>query len=397
MVQGYVHPRFWRVARALETQLRQSPQGGAAVCVYYHGEKVVDVWGGRRDRHGHAWNADTMSVSFSTTKGVVSTLLHIFADRGLVDYDAPVARYWPEFAQAGKERITVRQLLCHEAGLYPLRSRIDHVERMLDWDYMVDLLARSAPVHEPGKANGYHALTYGYLVGEIIRRVSGRSLQQALKEEIADPLQLDGLYIGVPESELPRVAQLFPAKQLQRSPESFKRVLRPLQRILSAFRAPIDLQRMADALVPNGIENFDFSAPHVVQQPIPAANGVFTARSLAKLYATLADGGSFGATQLLSSATVHRLSEIQNRRIDLVVPLPMYWRLGYHRAATIRGTVHGGFGHFGFGGSGAWADPKRRLAVALTLNSGVGTPFGDLRILRIGAAAMACVSRHASG
>jgi len=395
MVQGYVHPRFWRVARALETQLKQSRHGGAAVCVYHHGEKVVDIWGGKRDRQGQPWLEDTMSVSFSTTKGVISTLLHILADRGLVDYDQPVARYWPEFAQAGKERITVRQLLCHEAGLYPLRSRIDHVDRMLDWTYMTDMLAASAPVHEPGTANGYHALTYGYLVGEIIRRVTGHGLQRVLEEEIATPLGLDGLYIGVPESEIPRVAQLLAAKQMQRSPDTLKRLVRPLQRILSAFRAPIDLRRMADALVPNGIEQFDFSAPHVVTQPIPAANGVFTARSLAKLYAALADGGSLGKTRLLSAATVQRATEIQNRRIDLVVPIPMYWRLGYHRAATIRGTIHGGFGHFGFGGSGAWADPKRRLAVALTLNSGVGTPFGDLRILRIGAAAMACL-RHPS-
>jgi len=395
MVQGYVHPRFWRVARALETQLKQSRHGGAAVCVYHHGEKVVDIWGGKRDRQGQPWLEDTMSVSFSTTKGVISTLLHILADRGLVDYDQPVARYWPEFAQAGKERITVRQLLCHEAGLYPLRSRIDHVDRMLDWTYMTDMLAASAPAHEPGTANGYHALTYGYLVGEIIRRVTGHGLQRVLEEEIATPLGLDGLYIGVPESEIPRVAQLLAAKQMQRSPDTLKRLVRPLQRILSAFRAPIDLRRMADALVPNGIEQFDFSAPHVVTQPIPAANGVFTARSLAKLYAALADGGSLGKARLLSAATVQRATEIQNRRIDLVVPIPMYWRLGYHRAATIRGTIHGGFGHFGFGGSGAWADPKRRLAVALTLNSGVGTPFGDLRILRIGAAAMACL-RHPS-
>lgn len=394
MVHGYVHPKFWRVARALETQLKQSRHGGAAVCVYHHGEKVVDVWGGVRDRAGTPWNADTMSVSFSTTKGVISTALHILADRALVDYDQPVARYWPEFGQAGKERITVRQLLCHEAGLYPLRSRIDHVERLLDWPYMTDMLARSTPVHPPGSANGYHALTFGYLVGEIILRVTGTSLQQMLHDEIAAPLDLDGLYIGVPESELPRVAQIIPSKQLQRSPDAIKRVLRPLQRILSAFRAPINFQRMADALVPKGIESFDFSAPHVITQPIPAANGVFTARSLAKLYAALADGGSFGTTKLLSETTVQRATEIQNRRIDLVVPIPMYWRLGYHRAVTIRGTIHGGFGHFGFGGSGAWADPKRRLAVALTLNSGVGSPFGDLRILRIGAAALACVRAH---
>ena len=272
-----------------------------------------------------------------------------------------------------------------------MRSRIDHVERLLDWHYMNDMLARSAPVHPPGTANGYHALTFGYLVGEIIRRISGRSVQQVLRDEIAAPLDLDGLYIGLPESELSRVAQLIPSKQMQRSPESLKRILRPLQRVLSAFRAPINFRRMADALVPNGIESFDFSAAHVVTQPIPAANGVFTARSLAKLYAALADNGSLGTTKLLSEATVRRATEIQNRRIDLVVPLPMYWRLGYHRAATLRGTIHGGFGHFGFGGSGAWADPKRRLAVALTLNSGVGSPFGDLRILRIGAAAVACV------
>jgi len=393
MIHGYVHPKFWRVARALERQLGRSRDGGAAVCVYHRGEKVVDVWGGVRDRDRTPWTEDTMSVSFSTTKGVVSTALHVLADRGRIDYDRPVASYWPEFAQAGKSAITVRQLLCHEAGLYPLRSRIDHADRLLDWEHMTDMLARSAPAHPAGDANGYHAFTYGFLVGELIQRVSGQPLQRVLRETLAEPLDLDGLYIGVPEAQIPRVAALIPWERLQRSTDSFKRVARPLHRILSTLGVPIDLRRMADALMPNGIEGFDFSSPRVITRSIPAANGVFTARALAKLYAALANGGSFNGVRLLSPETVQRATQIQNRRIDLVVPFPMYWRLGYHRAATIRGTLSGGFGHFGFGGSGAWADPRRQLSCALVLNSGVGTPFGDLRILQIGSAAVASAGR----
>ena len=150
--------------------------GGAAVCVWHRGEVVVDCWGGTRDDAGRRWEEGTVSVSFSTTKGVTSTLLHVLADRGLVDYDAPVCEYWPEFGQAGKRDLSVRHALCHEAGLFDVRSMVDKAERMLDWDYMAGALAAATPCHEPGKSHGYHGFTYGWLVGELVRRVTGARL-----------------------------------------------------------------------------------------------------------------------------------------------------------------------------------------------------------------------------
>jgi CubicO group peptidase (beta-lactamase class C family) len=391
-LHGHVHPEFWPVARALARQLRRSERGGAAVCVYHHGECVVDIWGGARDAAGTPWQADTMAVSFSTTKGVTATALHILVDRGRLDYDDPVARYWPEFAQAGKERITVRHLLCHQAGLYGIRSLVDDARRLRDWGYMTNALAGAAPALPPGTASAYHGITYGWLVGEVIQRVAGRPFAEVIQRELAEPLELDGLYVGAPVAQFSRAARLLMATNGSMS-GAFEKRLRRLQRVLSALRIRFDVTRMIDALLPPGIESFAWDAPETLAASIPAANGLFTARALAKLYAVLAAGGQWQGRRLLSEATLARATEIQTRRMDLVVPFPMHWRLGYHRAITLRGTPPRGFGHYGFGGSGAWADPERQLAVALVLNSGIGTPFGDLRTVVIGGVALQCARR----
>ena len=157
---------------------------------------------------------------------------------------------------------------------------------------------------------------------------------------------------------------------------------------------PLDFGRIGDALVPRGVGSFNWTAPENLTVPIPAANGLFTARSLAKLYATLANGGEMNGVRLLSEKTLRRATEVQNRRSDLVVLYPMHWRLGYHRAATTRGTPPRAFGHYGFGGSGAWGDPDQQLAMAMVLNSGIGTPFGDLRTAQIGGTVLRCARRR---
>jgi CubicO group peptidase (beta-lactamase class C family) len=391
-LHGHVHPKFWPVARVLARQLRRSGRGGTAMCVYHRGECVVDIWGGSKDGAGTPWQADTMSVSFSTTKGVTATALHILVDRGLLDYDDPVAKYWPEFAQAGKERITVRHLLCHQAGLYGIRGLVDDVRQILDWGYMTDALAGAAPALQPGTASAYHGLTYGWLVGEVIQRVAGLPFAEVIRRELAEPLELDGMYVGTPAAQFPRAARLLMATKRTMSGAFETRLLR-LQRVLSALRIRFDVTRMIEALLPPGVETFQWDAPETLAASIPAANGVFTARSLAKLYAVLAGGGQWQGKRLLSEATLARATEIQTRRMDLVVPFPMHWRLGYHRVVTMRGSPPRGFGHYGFGGSGAWADPERQLAVALVLNSGIGTPFGDLRTVLIGGVALRCAVR----
>ena len=391
-LHGHVHPEFWPVARALARQLRRSGRGGAAVCVYHRGECVVDIWGGSKDAAGTPWQADTMSVSFSTTKGVTATALHILVDRGLLDYDDPVAKYWPEFAQAGKERITVRHLLCHQAGLYGIRGLVEDVRQIRDWGYMTDVLACAAPALPPGTASAYHGFTYGWLVGEVIQRVAERPFAEVIERELAEPLELDGMYVGTPAAQFPRTARLLMANN-GTMPAAFEMRLRRLQRVLSALRIRFDVTRMIEALLPPGVETFEWDAPETLAASIPAANGLFTARSLAKLYAVLAAGGQWHGRRLLSEATLARATEIQTRRMDLVVPFPMHWRLGYHRAVTLRGSPPRGFGHYGFGGSGAWADPERQLSVALVLNSGIGTPFGDLRTVLIGGVALRCAAR----
>jgi CubicO group peptidase (beta-lactamase class C family) len=400
-LEGYAHPDFKTVETVLRRQLKDYP-GGAAVCVYHHGERVVDLWGGYSDDEGSLWRKDTMAPSFSTTKGVASTLLHILADRGLIDYDARVAKYWPEFAQAGKEDITIRQVMSHQSGLYHIRQMIDHVDRMLDWDHMVEAIEKTPPAHEPGKRTGYHGLTYGFIIGEVIQRVTGKKFSALVQSEIARPLGLDGLYIGAPEKALSRAAKLiFPESTQNLSQTSLGRYLEisfsGLSRVLSKVGIDSDLSSIFDALAPRGISEFDFGSPESLRVAIPAGNGLFTARSLAKLYATLAAGGEFEGVKLLSEETIEKASELQTPTgKNSVIPFDMRWRLGYHAVATTQGLPRKAFGHFGFGGSGAWADPSRDLSVALIVNSGMGSPFGDVRTARISGAALSSARRRDS-
>ena len=403
-LDGRLHPRFEPVAAALRRQLR-TYAGGAAVCVYYRGECVVDLWGGAKDDAGTPWRADTMAPSFSTTKGVTATTLHVMVDRGLLDFDDCVATHWPEFAQAGKSEITVRQVLSHQSGLYHVRQMIDHSRRLLDWEYMIHAIERARPIHAPGERTGYHGITFGFLVGELVRRVSGMPFSDAVQEAVARPLGVDGLHIGAPREVLHRAAELIwrrprfqPPRLMLGGSERFGDFVADAARVYEqAWKCAgieLDLTSMLDALAPRGINSIDFGADETLRAAIPAVNGLFTARSLARMYAALAGDGEIGATRLLSRATLLRAAERQKRLGSLrVIPFDMRWRLGDHGVATTRGFPEHAFGHFGFGGSGAWADPSQRLAVALIVNSGMGTPFGDLRIARIGGAVLDSLRR----
>ncbi|MEZ5238778.1 MAG: serine hydrolase domain-containing protein [Microthrixaceae bacterium] len=397
-MDGFARKGYGLVSKVFGRQLSRS-SGGAAVAVYHRGEPVVDLWGGSRTEE-EPWQADTVAMCFSTTKGVASTALHILADRGLVDYDAPVAEYWPEFAANGKESVTVRHVLTHSAGLHRIRSIVDSGDRLLDWDYMTTALAAAAPAYEPGTRHGYHALTYGWLVGEIVRRVSGTPITGFVDTEIAGPLGCDGLYIGLPGSERHRVAPLErlalprPTNPTRRRIE--KRIGTQMGKVVSAMPGTLNTRRMANALVPRNAEEALFSEA-TMDASIPAANGFFTARSLARMYAMIAGGGELDGVRLLTEERVRIMGEVQRRGRDLVLVMPMDWRLGYHRVFTSRGPVPSAFGHFGFGGSGAWADPERDLSVAFVCNRGSGTPVGDLRMMELGAAAVRAADRVASG
>jgi CubicO group peptidase (beta-lactamase class C family) len=353
--------------------------------VYHEGRPVVDAWTGVADTAGSPWQADTLAVSYSTTKGVTSTALHVCVDRDLLDYDDRVADHWPEFAQNGKDAITVRQVLCHEAGLYDVASFLERPEQILDWDAMVAGLEKMTPAHEPGTANGYHAVTFGFIVGEIVRRVSGLGITEFVRTQIAEPLTLDGCYVGLPGDQFGRLAKTVSApdaRELTRDPAAMLRVAERLGLTLHP-------ELIAAALPPALLEPHD--DPVWVEQPMPSGNGCFTARSLARMYACLAVGGELDDVQLLSDKTTARAIEPQNNRPDLILGFPMQWRLGYHGVLTSAAVLERGFGHNGYGGSGAWGDPDRELAIGYTLNALGKDLTGDTRFMDLGGAAVRAV------
>jgi CubicO group peptidase (beta-lactamase class C family) len=383
-MEGFVHPDFAPVSEKLHQLMSKgSARGGAAVAVFHHGELVVDVWTGRRDAAGTPWERDTMATSFSTTKGVVATVVHRLVDRGEIHYDDPVATYWPEFGVAGKDAITIRHLLAHQAGLHPIRSLVPSAETLLDWDRMVAVLAAATPAWAPGSRPGYHALTFGWLVGEVIRRVTGLTVNEAVHREIVEPLGLDSMFVGLPPDQRQRTAELLFDERAERRLERFVSLSERFDR----FRP------FVEALVVDDVIDL-FRSHRVHDGEIPAANGVFTARDLARMYAALATPDAFEGPALVSAATMREATTIQTTQRDVVLGFPMKWRLGYHLAATTAGVLPNGFGHFGFGGSGAWGDPDTGLAVAMVLNQIAGTPVGDTRLLRIGGAAVRSARRR---
>jgi len=396
VIHGTVEPGFWPLARVLEQQVRRGA-GGAAVCVYHRGRKVADLWAGERDASGHAWASDTMAMSFSTTKGVVATALHVLADRGRISYEDRVAKHWPEFGQAGKESITLRDVLSHRAGLPQIRPLLDRPERITDWEYMTEALADASPRLAPGGHPAYHAFTFGWLAGELLRRVTGQSVGDAVRSLVAEPLGLDGCYIGAPaEAKLRAAALIRPKRAGLVGLIGSKRLMSGLDRVYRTIGIPISPLLIQSALLPGDVGNLLFD-PRILDTPIPAANGLFTARSLARIYAMLAEGGTLDGVRLLSPRSIARASQVQTRGRDRVLQIPMHWRLGYHSAFTTRGRLATGFGHFGYGGSGAWCDPEQRLAVAMVTNQVAGGPFGDARIARLGGAAVRCARAVAHG
>ncbi|MFV0524493.1 MAG: serine hydrolase domain-containing protein [Acidimicrobiales bacterium] len=366
-----VSPGFERLAQKARSVLENA--GGGGLCVYHRGVPVVDLWAGVSDpATGTPWRAETMAMSFSTTKGIASACVHMLAERNLIDLDARVGEYWPEFAVNGKEATTVRNVLAMEAGLYDIRHLIDNPWLMLDHDEMARRLAAAAPAHPPGVANGYHALTYGWLVGELVRRQAGTTLGQFVQAEITEPLGLDGCYVGTPDHELARVAAL-PTQQPERA------WMRRLARWVgpATTRLGFSPARTASAFFARDggqvIGSREFLRPE-----IPAANGVFTARSLARIYAALGSSTGVDGVRLWSSTTRDVARAVQNSRRDLVIPVRMDWRAGFHRLFPMRRTPQGAFGFFGAFGSGGFAVPELSLAVGLVCQEGKRLPLNAL-------------------
>lgn len=356
-LEGECDERFAAVARVLARQLDEGTHHGAAVAIRHRGHPVVDIWGGRRFRDGmeEPWRADTMAVSFSTTKGVAATALHMALERAAVDYDTPVASLWPEFGRNGKDGVTIRHCLCHEAGVPQIRGEIDDVSVMADWAAMTSMMERLSPLWEPGTANGYHAVNFGWIVGELVERVDGRRLPRFLEDEITGPLGLDGLFIGTPPAEHGRVAQLLGDDADARA--------------AAAFLPPGHL--LPRALSPDGDMRAFLNSKEGLETVGPAFSGCFTARSLATVYGALERGGTLDGVTLVNAATLAAATSVQNTRPDLVLIVPMYWRLGFMGGGSMlspAGPHREAFGHSGYGGSVAFADPRAEVSMAIILD-----------------------------
>jgi hypothetical protein len=384
LLQGFRHSEFEGVARVLERQLQRS-RGGAAVCVYHRGECVVDLWAGTRDRDGRPWERETVAPSFSTTKGHVDARPRARRPRG-ARLRRPGLAVLAEFAQGGSGT-SPSVTLSHGAGLHDIQPRIDHARRMLDWEYMTDVLAARA-VAAAGTAERLSRLDVRLARRRAGLRVGGQT-GRFLDELLAQPLGLDG-----PTGRSRRAAPADRTVVLPRLPPSPVR-----ERGASAAgsraspRAPAPDQparhRRRDR--PHGIRDFDFPPTRRCARAFLAANGT-SPRARSRLYAALGAGGELVGARILRRHPSPR-DPIERRGFDRVMPFPMHWRPA-STAPRRRADAAAGFGHFGFGGSGVFCDPASERAVGLVVNSGVGTPFGDLRILQIGGAAVVAVRRR---
>lgn len=401
--QGHVDERFIDLARQFSRmQDVRTELGGAALVIYFQGQKVVDIWTGKKSET-ESWQANTLSLCYSTGKGVLSTLAHILVSEGFVDYDIPVATYWPEFAQQGKDKITLRHMLSHQSGLYDIRNLVADASEMADWQHMLAVIAQAKPRFAVATDAAYQPLTFGWQVGGILEKATGKTLAELMQQYLVAPLQLDAAYFGVPKEKLAEVARIIPQQKVSKDKlQNPKPKVKPTQaRKASPFDKLLELsgqkpQDFQDAMIPKGMKNFSFFSDQGLQAIIPAATGVFSANSLARIYAMLANGGEWQGQQLIGTEIFKQLSQIQYTRRDRIMPLPMHWRLGYHRILTL-GKSSSGFGHMGFNGSGAWCDPERGLSFAYTHNFSTASITGDYRLWGLTQETLRCADRILAG
>ncbi len=335
--------------------------GGGALAVYLDGQPVVDVWTGWSDRAGKVpWTADTASMVFSATKGMTSTVIHRLVDRGLIDYEAPVAEYWPEFAANGKSALTVREVMRHHAGLSGLRGASK--EDLLDHVLMEERLAAAPPGRLLGKP-AYHALTFGWLMSGLARAVTGKGMRALIREELAEPLGTDGMHLGRPPAEAPtRVAEIVMPQSIVANPVVNYVTHKVANQLAGGFRS---------MYFPGVIAAVQGDIP-MLDAAMPAANGVVTASALARMYGAIANGGEIDGTRFLSRELVAGLTGRRSLRPDRNIFMPLAFHLGYHSVPI--GNVMPGFGHIGLGGSVGWTDPADGVAFAVVHNR-LLTPF----------------------
>jgi CubicO group peptidase (beta-lactamase class C family) len=372
-----------RIAEALDLALERG-EIGVQVAAYVGEEQIVDAWTGQADATtGAEVTGDTIFPIFSVAKGVTSTAVHLQAERGLLDYSDPVAKHWPEFAANGKEATTIAHVLSHRAGVPQMPEDLQP-EQLADWEMITTWLAAQEPLTPPGTVSSYHPLSFGFILGEVVRRTdpAHRPFGQFVQEEISDPLGLDSLWLGVPTSELPRVARL----ELDETPSG---VELPAERL--AFRAKT---------VPPAVELVPdvYNRPDVLQACIPATGLTANARSLARLYALHANGGELDGVRLLSPERVRSFTQKRENYDDVdrtnfrVMPVGAR---GFWVGDPLAGSTPGIICNVGAGGAVAWADLESGLAVAICHNRQfAGLPLHPL--LPLAEAVRAVAAEHAS-
>ena len=352
-ISGVLDPQFERVLKAFETNFETGSEVGAAVAVYHEGRLVVDLWGGYADSaRSKPWMQDTTVNMMSVAKGFVATAIAMLVDRGELDYDAPVAQYWPEFATAGKEAIPLRYILDHRAGLPVLRPSGPR-GLIYDWDGMTQALAAMEPRWVPGEEAGYHILSMGYLAGEVIRRVTGLAPGEFVRREITEPLGID-YNIGLRDKEMSRVAEFIPAVE----GTIFKVEDLPDEELL----------KYAWAEVP---KDEDFNSRSWMGAQVPGASGHGNARAVARFYGCLAEGGTLNGVNLLSSGAIRVMSAEQHNMLEQVMKRSYHQGLGVLRNSppiSPMGPNMAAFGHHGVGGSVGLCDPDARIGFAYSMN-----------------------------
>jgi CubicO group peptidase (beta-lactamase class C family) len=363
-IHGVAGPRFAGVKDAMAANFSEGAELGCRFSAVEQGEVVLDLWAGSADRKGErAFDETTLVPIFSTTKALAGLLVARVVDQGRLDYGQTVASVWPEFGQAGKAAVTVEQALSHQAGLSGLSEPMDPAD-WFDWDLICARLAAMAPLWPPGTASGYGPITFGYLAGEIFRRVDGRTMGQALREDLGEPFGLD-LWIGLPDAEAGRVAELQRPNKLpdfgHRNPATEAAFLRPWSQ--PGGRSADELRRFS----------------------LPSATGYATAPALARLMGALADDGWLDGDDILSPALIAEASRERIRGQDLVLPFEMSWGAGFMRneASHPWGPSDAAFGHAGWGGSCAFADPANRIGCAYVMNKQSTDLLGDRRPRRL--------------
>ena len=373
-IHGFCDARFAPVQAAFEENFASKGDVGASVAVSVEGEMVVDLWGGHRDAAGTLpWEEDTIVNVYSTTKTMAALCLLVLADRGDVDLHAPVASYWPEFAQNGKDSVEVRHFLSHSAGLSGMDEVMSTTD-VCDWDRMIRALERQAPWWEPGTQSGYHALTQGHLIGEVVRRVTGQTIGNFFREQIAEPLAAD-FHIGTPAELNPRIGELIPPEDGpagNADPESIAS---------RTFASP-------------GVNARDSATDLWRQAEIPAANGHGNARSVVRVQSVVANLGEAFGQRLMSEAGARRVFEEQTNGDDLVLGVPIIFGMGYGLTSEI--MPMGPNEHIaywgGWGGSTAIVDQDARMCISYVMNRMEGSLLGDTRGFGITQAAYASLA-----